>query len=56
MLFLSRCLPSPMVYLADALIAATVVQMGETLLTANDKHYKFVPTMQCKRFEPEAKE
>ncbi|GAB6276397.1 MAG: type II toxin-antitoxin system VapC family toxin [Rectinema sp.] len=39
--------------LADALIAATVVQMGETLLTANDKHYKFIPTIQCKRFEPD---
>jgi len=42
-------------YLADALIAATVVQMGETLLTANDKHYKFIPKIQCKKFEPENK-
>ncbi|OQB95728.1 MAG: PIN domain protein [Spirochaetes bacterium ADurb.Bin110] len=42
-------------YLADALIAATVIQRGETLLTANDKHYKFIPAMQCKRFEPETK-
>ena len=42
-------------YLADALIAATVVQMGETLLTANDKHYKFIPNIQCKKFEPENK-
>jgi predicted nucleic acid-binding protein len=43
-------------YLADALIAATVVQMSETLLTANDEHYKFIPNIRCKRFEPETKE
>lgn len=38
--------------LADALIAATVVQSGEVLLTANDKHYKFIPTIECRRFKP----
>jgi len=43
-------------YLADALIAATVVQMSETLLTANDEQYKFIPNIRCKRFEPETKE
>ena len=40
--------------LADGLIAATVVQNGETLLTANDKHYKFVPTIECKKFNPKS--
>ena len=38
--------------LADGLIAATVVQHGETLLTANDKHYKYIPTIECRRFNP----
>lgn len=38
--------------LADGLIAATVVQHGETLLMANDKHYKFIPTIDCRRFNP----
>ena len=41
--------------LADALIAATVVQNSEILLTGNDKHYKFIPNIECKRFEPEEK-
>jgi predicted nucleic acid-binding protein len=38
--------------LADALIAATIIQNGETLLTANDKHYKFIPAIECKKFVP----
>ena len=38
--------------LADALIAATVVQNSELLLTANDKHYKFIPNIECKKFIP----
>lgn len=39
--------------LADGLIAATVVQNGEILLTANDKHYKYIPTIECQKFKPD---
>lgn len=38
--------------LADGIIAATAVQHGETLLTANDKHYKFIPTIEYEKFSP----
>ena len=39
--------------LADALIAATAVQNSESILTANDKHYKFIPNIDCKKFLPD---
>ena len=38
--------------LSDALIAATCVNNAEILLTANDKHYKFIPNIQVKKFNP----
>ena len=38
--------------LADALIAATVLDRHETLLTANIKHYSFVPNLKIKQFKP----
>jgi predicted nucleic acid-binding protein len=38
--------------LADALIAATTVQNNDVLITANDKHYKFIPNIECKKFLP----
>ncbi len=41
--------------LADALIAATVIQNSEILITANDKHYKFIPNIECKKFSPGVK-
>jgi predicted nucleic acid-binding protein len=37
--------------LADALIAATVVQNSESVLTANDKHYKFIPNIELEKFK-----
>lgn len=40
--------------LADALVAATATQNGETILTGNDKHYKFIPNITCKKFSVHA--
>lgn len=40
------------VELADALIAATAVEHGERLYTANDKHYKCIPDLQMNIFRP----
>ena len=36
--------------LGDAIIAATALESHETLLTANDKHYGFIPNIQFKKF------
>jgi len=38
--------------MADALIAATAVDYGQTLLTGNHKHYTFIPSLTVKRFKP----
>ncbi|RCX32242.1 hypothetical protein DFQ59_102604 [Thioalbus denitrificans] len=38
--------------LADALIAATALEHGLDLLTANDKHYRFVDGLVIRRFRP----
>jgi len=40
--------------MADALIAATAVQNSELLITANDKHYKFIPNLEIQKFAVEA--
>lgn len=39
--------------LADGLIAATAVQNSDVLVTANDRYYKFIPIIDCKKFDPE---
>jgi predicted nucleic acid-binding protein len=38
--------------LPDAIVAATSLERQETLLTANDKHYRFIPNIQVKKFKP----
>ena len=37
---------------ADAIIAATALEYQEDLLTANDKHYGFIPNLQINKFRP----
>ena len=52
MIYVEEYFLSSSMELADALIAATCVNNSEILLTANEKHYKHIPTMQMKKFNP----
>jgi len=36
----------------DALIAATALHYGENILTANFKHYRFISSLEVKKFIP----
>ncbi|MDX9800290.1 MAG: type II toxin-antitoxin system VapC family toxin [Spirochaetia bacterium] len=38
--------------LSDAIIAATGIQTKDVIITANDKHYKFIPNIQLEKFKP----
>ena len=38
--------------LGDAIIAATALEHHEILLTANEKHYAFIPNIQISKFGP----
>lgn len=39
--------------MADALIAATAIDHGEPLVTANDRHYRHIPDLEIELFRPE---
>ena len=53
MFFVEDYFLSNSLQLADALIAATSIQTKELLVTANDKHYKYIPNIQIEIFRPE---
>ena len=38
--------------LADALIAATAVEAGVALMTANVRHYRFLPDIDVRHYQP----
>ncbi|PAV26649.1 hypothetical protein C8D92_107211 [Tamilnaduibacter salinus] len=38
--------------LADALIASTAISTGDALLTANDRHYRFIDGLDIEVFRP----
>lgn len=52
MIYIEQYYLSHSMELADALIAATCVNRSETILTANEKHYKHIPNIQIKKFIP----
>ncbi|MDR1901022.1 MAG: hypothetical protein LBQ88_01890 [Treponema sp.] len=38
--------------LGDAIIASTVLENQETVLTGNERHYTIIPTIQIQQFKP----
>jgi hypothetical protein len=52
MIYIEEYFLSHSMELADALIAATCIDCSDTLLTANEKHYKHIPHIQIKKFKP----
>jgi len=52
MFFVEQHFLSHSMQLADALIGATAIGIGQPLLTGNDKHYRILQEMQIKKFQP----
>lgn len=52
MFLVERYALSHSVNLSDALIAATAIQHGETLMTGNRKHYSVIPDLDISEFKP----
>jgi len=50
--YIERHFLSHRLTLADALICSTAVVHGETLLTANDRHYRMIKELRLKVFRP----
>ena len=52
MFFVEQHFLSHSIQLADALIGATAISHGLSILTGNDKHYKIFKGLQIKKFRP----
>ena len=52
MFFVEQHYLSHSIQLADALIGATALSHGFSILTGNDKHYKILKDIQIKKFRP----
>lgn len=52
MIYIEEFYLSHSMQVADALIAATAIHESETLITANEKHYKHIPNIQLMKFIP----
>ncbi len=52
MFYVEQHFLSHSIHLADALIGATAVMSGISLLTGNDKHYKAIKEITIKKFRP----
>ena len=51
-LYVERHALSDGMRLADALIAATAVEVGGALMTANIRHYRFLADLEVLRYQP----